>query len=281
MRILLCTDGSPHGQAALRFGALLVRASSEPATLLGVLEHPEDRLHLEEALQEGQGFLAGASAPTTKIRQGHAAEQILEEAASGVYDLVVVGARGRRGITRFILGSTSERIARHASVPVIISQGERKSLQRVLVCTAMAEPGLAAVELGGRVAGLVGAQVTVLHVMSQLAATPDLPAVLLEDLEASAEVLIAHDTPEGAHLERALKSLADLGIEAQARVRHGLVVEEVLAETCDGDYDLVVIGAHTAAGWMRFLLDDIAHQIISHTDRPILVTKPNQILNHP
>jgi nucleotide-binding universal stress UspA family protein len=85
--------------------------------------------------------------------------------------------------------------------------------------------------------------------------------------------LIAHDTPEGAHLERALKTLTDLGVQAHAHVRHGLVVEEVLAETCDGGYDLVVIGAHTAAGWMRFLLDDIAHQIISHADRPLLVAR--------
>jgi nucleotide-binding universal stress UspA family protein len=217
--------------------------------------------------------LTGAPQPATRIRQGHAAEQILDEAASGAYDLVVVGARGRRGVTRFILGSTSERIARHAPVPVIIVQGRRERLWRVLVCTAMAEPGLTAVDLGGRVARLVGAQVTVLHVMSQLAATPDLPTVLLEDLEAPAEVLIAHDTPEGAHLERALENLAALGVKAQARVRHGLVVNEILAEACDGDYDLVVIGSHTPAGWMRFLLDDIAHQIICDTDRPLLVAR--------
>lgn len=27
MRVLLCTDGSPHGQAALRFGALIARSA--------------------------------------------------------------------------------------------------------------------------------------------------------------------------------------------------------------------------------------------------------------
>jgi nucleotide-binding universal stress UspA family protein len=56
-------------------------------------------------------------------------------------------------------------------------------------------------------------------------------------------------------------------------VRHGLVVDEILAEASEGDHDLIVIGAHQAEGLMRFLLDDVAHQIIGHADRPILVAR--------
>jgi nucleotide-binding universal stress UspA family protein len=273
MRILICTDGSSHGQTALRYGTLLARASHQAATLLGVVESPADRSRVERALEEGQQLLETAPAPHILVRQGHAAEEILDEAASGAYDLVVVGARGRRGITRFILGSTSERIARHASVPVLIVGQERQQISRILVCTAGGDPGLEAVKLAARVANLCATHVTVLHVMSQLAAAPGLPAVLIEDLEAPAQVLMEHDTPEGAHLEQALQILEGAGITAAARVRHGLVVDEILAEICEQPYDLVVIGAHGEEGWMRFLLDDVAHQIISHTERPLLVAK--------
>jgi nucleotide-binding universal stress UspA family protein len=56
-------------------------------------------------------------------------------------------------------------------------------------------------------------------------------------------------------------------------VRHGLVVEEILAEAQCGDYDLVVIGAHRGEGWRRILLDDLAHEIINYVDRPILVVR--------
>ena len=51
------------------------------------------------------------------------------------------------------------------------------------------------------------------------------------------------------------------------------MVDEILAEASEGDYDLNVIGAHQAEGLMRFLLDDVAHQVISHADRPVLVAK--------
>ncbi|KPK03289.1 MAG: universal stress protein UspA, partial [Anaerolineae bacterium SG8_19] len=37
------------------------------------------------------------------------------------------------------------------------------------------------------------------------------------------------------------------------------------------DCDLLVIGAHRQAGWQRFLLDDLTHQIVVRADRPVLV----------
>jgi nucleotide-binding universal stress UspA family protein len=291
MRILLCTGGSPHGQAALRLGASLAKGSPEAATLLGVVERPGDRSLVERALEEGREWLAGAPEPRIQIRAGHASEEILAEATREPYDLLVVGTRGRRGITRFLLGSTAERIVRQATEPVLLVQGERDPVERMLICTAAGEPGLASVGFGGRVAHLVSAQVTVLHVMSQVLATPvlphagalqvmpqtpappDEPGGQFADLKASAEQLMRDGTPEGMHLEQALGILAELPVPAEARVRHGLVIDEILAEIYEGDHDMVVVGSRPARGWTRFLLDDLGQQIIDCTDRPVLVVR--------
>ncbi len=292
MRILLCTGGSPYGQAALRLGASLAQASPEAATLLGVVERPGHRPLVERALEQGLGWLAGAPTPRVQIREGNASEEILVEASREPYDLMVVGTRGRRGITRFLLGSTAERIVRQATVPVLLVQGERDSIERILVCTAAGDQGLASVELGGRVARLAGGQVTVLHVMSQVLATPVLPHAgplklmpqtpappaepggQFADLGASAEQLMGGGTREGRHLEQALAILADLSVPAEARVRHGLVIDEIMAEIHEGDHDMVVVGSQRTAGWTRFLLNDLSQQIIDCTDRPVLVTRP-------
>jgi nucleotide-binding universal stress UspA family protein len=56
-------------------------------------------------------------------------------------------------------------------------------------------------------------------------------------------------------------------------VRHGLVVEEILDEAHAGNYDLVVIGAHHYEGWTSFLLDNLARQIITQMDRPVLLVR--------
>lgn len=291
MRLLLCTDGSAHGQAALRFGVELARGSPELATLLGVIERPADRDKLEAALQEGLRWLEGAPEPQVKVRVGHADEEILDEASTEVYDLIVVGTRGRRGITRFLLGSTAERILRHAGSPVLLVQGRRERLRRVLVCTAGGRPGLAVVRTAGRVANSAVAEVTVLHVMSQVSGSPLLPEAgalqmmpqtpapsrrsleHLEALEADAEALIAHGTREGMHLKEALAILSEMGVKARPLVRHGLVVDEINAEAYEMDYDLVVVGARAVEGWMRLLLSNVGQEILDCVGRPVLVVK--------
>jgi nucleotide-binding universal stress UspA family protein len=50
-------------------------------------------------------------------------------------------------------------------------------------------------------------------------------------------------------------------------------VDQILAAARDGDYDLVVIGAHRGESWQRLLLDDLSHKILLQIDRPILVVK--------
>lgn len=292
MRILLCTDGSRHGQAAIQFGALLARNSSGPATLLGVVEKPGEQGRIEQSLDQGRRWLAGGPQPHTRIREGHAASQILAEANPEDYDLVVIGARGRRGITRLLIGSTARRVVAQAHLPVLVVRGDRHELKRMLVCTGGREPGLTVVEFGGRVARLVDAEVTVLHVMSQFTVSPMLPEagilkgmpqaptppdpahLQLEDLEASAEELMARGTREGAHLRQALDMLANQGVTARALVRHGLVVDEVSAEIQEGDYDLVVAGTQRAVGWMRLFLKDVGEEIAECCSRqPFLVVK--------
>jgi nucleotide-binding universal stress UspA family protein len=235
---------------------------------LGVLEDQAEVHQIEDALQEGMQLLRGAHTPRMLVRHGHAAEKILEEAESGHYHLVIVGSRGRRGLTRFLLGSTAERIAHHAASPVLVVQGQREVVRRILVCTAARALTMTAVELGGQVARLVRARLTVLHVMSQLPGSLHTPVPLLTDLEAPAEVLIDRSTPEGAFLQETLIRLGDMTPPAQACVRHGLVVDEIMAEMINGDYDLVVIGAHAAEGWMRFLLDDSAGRRCASNHHP-------------
>jgi nucleotide-binding universal stress UspA family protein len=56
-------------------------------------------------------------------------------------------------------------------------------------------------------------------------------------------------------------------------VRHGLVVDEIAAEARDGDYDLLVIGANTARGLSRWLLDDVTAHVLDEVQLPVLVVR--------
>lgn len=271
MRILICTDGSKYAEEAIRFGGLIAKGAEAHLTLLGVIEGPSETEKVVKSLEKASDLLAqDVAALETKTKMGHAAEEILSETEEREYDLVVVGSRGRRGITRFLLGSTAARIVQHAQISVLIVKGKRPSLEHILICTGGEEWGEEGVRFGGMIAHSTRAQVTILHVMSQLALTPE---ARLKDLEATEEELLKRETREGVHLRKGLQILRGLGVAGKVKIRRGLVVGEILAEAEEGGYDLLVIGAHAAPGLYRFLLDDLATQIVLGSQRSVLVVK--------
>jgi nucleotide-binding universal stress UspA family protein len=274
MRILMATGGSPHSELALRFGAQIAERAGAPSTILSVIRHEADRPRAEAILTRSVKLLEPISSEVqTKIRVGHPAEEIIREAEEGGYNLVIVGERQRHDlVTRFLLGSTAHRVVEHAPCPVIIAKGRIGHINRILLCDSGAESPTLLDRFAAQLAPvLTGMQeVTILHVMSQISAGP---GVRGKQLRANAEELIQEHAPEGEILERDVHILAQFNVHPRPMVRHGLVVEEILAEAQCGDYDLVVIGAHRGEGWRRILLDDLAHEIINYVDRPILVVR--------
>ncbi|MDQ2074166.1 universal stress protein [Haloarcula sp. H-GB4] len=55
----------------------------------------------------------------TQVIDGFPAADILDYAEENDIDLIVMGTAGRTGLNRFIMGSTTERLIRHADMPVL------------------------------------------------------------------------------------------------------------------------------------------------------------------
>jgi nucleotide-binding universal stress UspA family protein len=277
MRILMCTDGTPLAENALRFGALMAQAAGMEVTLLGVAASAREAARLRESLGRAQALFP--MRVDEKVRVGKAAPQIIAEAETGQYDLLVFGSRGRRGLARLLFGSVASRLARYARIPALIVKGRRPAIRRLLACTGGDVRGERVARWGGQIARWLNAEVAVLHVMSQMALSPQ---AKLDELSETAEQAMAQGTREGRHLEREMELLREQGAGANARpkLRHGLVLDEIVAEAAEGDYDLIVIGAHEAPempegwSWLRdYVFDDVADQIISAVNRPVLVVR--------
>ena len=68
---------------------------------------------------KSQALEAGAPRVQTRLLVGPAAPEIVELAAQGGFDLIVMGTRGRRGLSRLFMGSVAERVVRTAPCPVL------------------------------------------------------------------------------------------------------------------------------------------------------------------
>jgi nucleotide-binding universal stress UspA family protein len=270
MRILIATGGAAHSDVAVELGGWLANATGSQPTVLTVIRREGER-EQARAIQVRAMTLMGTSAGKvrTAIRIGSPAEQIVREAEEGDYNLIVLGDRLHHRFTARLLAPTTERVIAHKPCPVLVAREQSRPLHRILVCEGGREPALLT-RLLEQLMPLfkVVEELTVLHVMSQIAAGP---GVADWELQADADQLIERETREGRLLENDLEALQQLNIRPRATIRHGLVVNEILMETRRGDYDLLVIGAHLSAGWERFLLDDLAKQIIHQADRSVLV----------
>ncbi len=282
MRILIASDGSECAREAALYACHFARPARAEVVLLGVAEKPSAEATLRSALEALREEIAqrGVSECLIKMRYGEPPREILAETEEHAYHLTLVGARGHRRLIPFAVGGTTMRLAQHIRSPLLIVTRARPAIREMLICTSGEQPAENNALVGGALAALVGAQVTVLHVMSQLPLAPD---AKVEDLERSAEELIASGAREGLHLQRLLEILEAQGVERTRsipKVRHGLVIDEILNEVREGDYDLIVIGARPVLEgqswwqWRTLFLENIPNHILTRTRRPVLVVRP-------
>jgi nucleotide-binding universal stress UspA family protein len=82
-------------------------------------EECEKRGHKATSSVEKKAKAAGLEAESI-ILKGSPAEKILDFADEQDVDMIVVGSHGRGEFERFAIGSVSEKVVRHAKVPVLI-----------------------------------------------------------------------------------------------------------------------------------------------------------------
>jgi nucleotide-binding universal stress UspA family protein len=56
----------------------------------------------------------------TRVTEGRAYKQVLEQALAQEADLIVMGARGRDALDRLVFGSTTHYVIRAAACPVLV-----------------------------------------------------------------------------------------------------------------------------------------------------------------
>jgi len=273
MRILIVPNDSFPIEDILLFSKQFIRCTSNPPTLLTILNPGNDRPPCQNNTRENQARkILGDHCMHTKTRIGQQVEEIINEIQEGGYDLVIMGDRSNHLFPLFFRTSKAIRIAEVAPCPVIIVKGKVGLIERILLCDSGNKDSRLLGRFTNQLTDILPGEeeITILHVMSQISAGP---GVRGGHLRSEADQLIEEHTPEGEILEQDTQILKRSSIHSTPKVRHGLVVDEILDEARSGNYDLVVIGAYISEGWGRFLLDDLAKKILTQMDRPVLVIK--------
>jgi nucleotide-binding universal stress UspA family protein len=137
MKILVAYDGSAEADRALDWAAILARGTAgSSVTVISVVitlsaaPPITDAVDPHESVAEHRADLDRAVATLTEkgvaaepvLKAGNPAEEIIDVADAGGFDVIVVGSRGKSAAARFLMGSVSERVVRHASRPVLVAR---------------------------------------------------------------------------------------------------------------------------------------------------------------
>lgn len=105
-------------------------AGSWGATLLGQARFPWSTVRdavLSSAQAQADKLIAASKSSGHPVHvelvQGPPTQVVTETAEKGGYDLIIVGAHGKRGVRRLLLGSVAENTIRHAPCSVLVVHG--------------------------------------------------------------------------------------------------------------------------------------------------------------
>lgn len=291
--VLCPVDFSEHSQRALEYAVALAAACRAQLTVLTVIDPllaqaavvSADTDYLRDTKAELQAFadeplpgrVAWAPSPRLVVTVGHPGDQILEVAAFHEADLIVMGTQGLGGFRKLVFGSTTERVLRRTTVPVLAvplggtplvrldPEGPVFVIERLVAAVDFREATLPLARLAAGVAREFRASLLIAHVV--------------QAVEAPARWQASRDAATALHVATAREGLADLvsriedGLDVEATVVVGHAPEALVDLSHERGADVIVMG--TGAGDQgSHRPGSTAYRVLGLSDLPVLAVPP-------
>lgn len=271
MHLLLCTDGTSRSEPAAAFGCRLAAQLGARVTVLEAASSDRPFLPVLSAASLCAALSAAGLESRAVVRSEVPRQAIILQAAEEAYDLVILGLLQRGNwLRRWLRGPSTRRVLQGVTAPVLIVPSDRPVLRRILLCSGDLWYPAAIIRFVGQLAQATGAEVTLLHVTPH----PTRYYPILREVEDAWGALLQTDTPQGRNLKVGRDALVSLGIETGISLRYGSVIDQILAEIREGEYELVALGStYAARSLRRYFVRSITDLVVEQAGRPVLVMR--------
>lgn len=285
-KILIATDGSETSEKAADFGIETLRFGGAKVYAVYVIDTtsygsvPEDERWSKKVEQfeeighdattyvEEKAKAAGMEVESVLLN-GKPAEEIVNFAEEQNVDMIVVGSLGKSGIKRVVLGSVSEKIVRHAKVPVlVVRERNEKPHRQILIATDGSKAAENAADFGIEIAGLSRVKVYAVYVID---ITP-FDSILMD--EAWTKDMYEQFEKTGRETTSYVeKNTRAAGMEAESILLKGNPAKEILNFAEKQKVDIIVVGSLGKSGVQSFLLGNVSEKILRNSKIPVLVVR--------
>jgi nucleotide-binding universal stress UspA family protein len=273
--LLITTNGFQGTWPAIEYGAWLAGILDAKITLLGVTENLnpaaiDDHHPLEDIFARAvELFQQNEAAYSLEVQNGNAEDIIPRKAKQGNY-IIVLGPLGRPPIRRLIAGRSIRHLMEEIEQPILYVPGSKLPLKKLLICIGGLGYEVTAEHLAMQMAVKNRAEITLLHIIPPL----DLDYPTARTVSKNWQNLIETDTPIGQSLRQALEIAKNDGLTANVKARQGNVVEEILAEVKEGNYDLLCMGSSYSVNSLRQMYaPNVTAEIAEGAACPVLTAR--------
>lgn len=279
--ILLPVDGSDHAARIVRHAAEIAQRTEATIRVVFVADTTRDSVTVVggtviDALErEGETVVAGVAETLetlgveyeTDVVQGNPAPTIVDYADRGDHDLIVLPTHGRTGISRYLLGSVTEKVVRLSAVPVLTARmrpDEQLTFpyETILIPTDGSPASIAAARHGLALATALDATVHVLSVVDDTSLGPDVRSVLSDD---------KLDRPAVEAVEGVVTEAEEYDLpHVETYVEHGAPADVIRDHIEANAVHAVVMGASGRSGVDRVLLGSVAEKTVRSAPVPVI-----------
>lgn len=288
-KILVTLDGSAAAEGVFPYLRDLAPKFNSEVHVFGVCIEPERGLarlfeaYLEKIASDFQGQKIKAKA--VLFHGGSPADRILEYAEKNKIDLITMTTYGRGGISRWLLGSTTEKVIQGAVTPVLLVQGRRPGepevlekavFSRILVPLDGSEVGEAALPCVEALAAQIKSSVMLLHVnpplykaLGEVEYPAPFPQEMIESLRAAGR----------AYLGGVSQRLEKKGFEVNFELVSGDPAEKILEYAKEKRFNLIAMSSHGRGGIARWVLGSVANKVIRGGEVPVWIVKAPGVIS--
>jgi nucleotide-binding universal stress UspA family protein len=281
--ILVPLDGSALSERALS-PALMLGQQPDTAIILARVPAGEDAQTMadghrpDQSRTEAQVYLdtlrLSHQPPglnlRTRLMHGDAASAIVDTASAEGVDLIVMSTHGYSGLTRWLLGSVTEKVLRTAPCPVLAVRTPAP-IQKIAITLDGSELSERALAPGLELAQRLHANVTLLRCVPYVAIDGALDEVehglgrrMQQDLIDEAA---AYLTARSAGCAR-----SDLKIKTEVRV--GPAADNICEFVEAYGTDLIVMATHGRTGVQRWVYGSVTTRVLHSVTTSLLVFRP-------
>ncbi len=221
---------------------------------------------------------AGPKTVEFRVTAGKPAPAILREAQQLKPDLMVISSRGRGGIRKMFFGSTTERVLRETTVPVIITPADDRPAPSLSEIASQVRRVIAPVDL----TSASSYQLTVAGGIAAALSVPLIVAHVLEPVFVPYNVRLAIPGAEYARRadaeERlsALTSALDVRVHAESMVLTGDPSDEIVTLAQTNETSLIVMGLHSS-GPLGPRMGSVTYRVLCLTHALVLAIPPKAV----